>query len=52
MRKWIWLGQWLAALVGACGIGVELATGADIGYIIICTGALVFVIATKLKRRM
>lgn len=52
MRKWMWLGQWTAGLIVAIGIGVELGTGADIGYVIITAGSLVLFIATKLKRRM
>ncbi len=50
MRKWAWLGQWLAALMVAAGLAVEGATGAHTGYIIITAGALVFALATKLRR--
>ena len=49
MKK-AWLGQWLAALLCSAGLGVEAATGADIGYMIITGGALVFAIFTKLRR--
>lgn len=50
MRKWAWLGQWLAALLVAAGIGVEIGTGAHIGFIVITGGSLVFALATKLRR--
>lgn len=50
MRKWAFLGQWLAALIVAAGIGVELATGAHLGFVIITGGSLVFAIATKIRR--
>ena len=46
MRKWAWLGQWVAALLVSAGIGVEFAMGADLGYIFITFGALVGLIAT------
>ena len=49
MRK-AWLGQWLAALMVACGIGVEIGMGGHIGYILITSGALIFAVFTKLKR--
>lgn len=51
MKKRAWLGQWLGAILTACGIGIELATGAEIGYILITVGALTWGIATKLSRR-
>lgn len=50
MRRWAFLGQWLAALICAAGIGVEIATGADVGYILITLGAITFAIFTKLGR--
>ena len=51
MRTRAYLGQWLGAIMLGGGIGVELAMGADIGYVIISVGALVWGIATKLRRR-
>ncbi len=50
MRKWAWLGQWFAGLMMACGIGVEVAMHAPIGWIIITTGSLVAFLFTKLRR--
>ena len=50
MRK-AWLGQWLGALFCACGIGIELALGADIGFVFITGGSLIWAIATKMVRR-
>lgn len=42
-------GQWVAAFVSGIGIGIELILRADIGYITITAGALIFAFATKLK---
>jgi len=42
-------GQWVAAFVSGIGIGIELIMKADIGYITITAGALIFAFATKLK---
>lgn len=50
MRKWAFLGQWLAALIVAAGIGIELAMEAHIGFVVITGGSLVFAIATKIRR--
>lgn len=49
MRKWAWLGQWTAALMGAAGVGVELAFHADVYFILISAGCLTFAIFTKLR---
>jgi hypothetical protein len=57
VRDKAWLGQWLAAVIVATGIGFEIAmvtlykTPAELGAALIATGALTFAIATKLKRR-
>ena len=50
MRTHAWLGQWLAALICATGIGIELATRAGAGHILITLGAVCFAIFTKLRR--
>ena len=50
MRKRAWLGQWMAALIGAAGLGCEIAYQADLYYILITAGALTFAIFTKLSR--
>jgi len=50
MRKWAWTGQWGAALLVSAGLGVEFAMGADLGYILITGGALVFALFTKWRR--
>jgi hypothetical protein len=50
MRKHLWAVQWIAALMSAGGIGVELSTGADLGYVLITSGAVLFAIITKLGR--
>ena len=57
MRDLAWLGQWVAAVVVAIGIGLEIALGAiyntpaELGTLLIATGALSFALATKLRRR-
>ena len=43
------LGQWTACFVITVGIIVEIRYGADIGYISITTGSLLFAIFTKIK---
>lgn len=50
MRKRAWLGQWLAGFIGAAGLGCEIAYGADLYYILITGGALLWGITTKLSR--
>ena len=43
------LGQWLACVLLTMGIIIEMVMRANIGYIIITFGSLVFAIFTKLK---
>jgi len=42
-------GQWLGGIVSAFGIGFEIASGADIGYVLITAGSVLFAIFTKVK---
>lgn len=42
-------GQWVAAFVSGIGIGIEIVMKADVGYVTITAGALIFAFATKLK---
>lgn len=50
IRKWAWTGQWLAGFIGAAGLGCEIAYGADIYYVLITAGALMWGFFTKLSR--
>lgn len=43
------VGQWLGCILLGVGIGVEIAARAEIGYIILTGGAIVFTVATKYK---
>jgi len=51
MKHIPWLGQWVAAIMVGIGIGVEFALGANIGFVLVTLGALLFAIATKLRGR-
>lgn len=42
-------GQWVGMAASIAGLALEAATGADIGYVLITCGALVWAIATKVK---
>lgn len=42
-------GQWLACCLLSLGIVIEVVMSADIGYISITVGSLVFAVFTKLK---
>jgi len=44
------VGQWVAGVLCGVGIGVELATGADAGYMAITGGAVLFAFFTKLRK--
>lgn len=43
-------GQWLAGVVCGVGIGVEIALGADLGYILITVGSILYATFTKLRK--
>jgi hypothetical protein len=43
------LGQWIGGIVSAFGIGYEWASGADLGYVLITAGSVLFAIFTKVK---
>jgi len=45
------LGQWLSFLTVSGGIAVELVRHVDAGYFLISAGAVLFAVATALKRR-
>lgn len=50
--EWVGIvGQWLAVLMVSVGLIVEVATGANLGFVIITAGSLIFAIATKIKYR-
>jgi len=42
-------GQWLACVLLSLGIVIEVVMSADIGYISITVGSLVFAVFTKVK---
>jgi len=43
------IGQWLAVFVVTGGIGIEVAYGAHIGFVLITAGGLILTLATKIK---
>jgi len=43
------LGQWCAGVIVGAGIGVEIAMQADLGYLLISIGSLLYAAFTKLK---
>jgi len=43
------IGQWLGMAASIGGFIVEIATGADIGFVLITAGSLAWAVATKLK---
>jgi len=44
-------GQWLGGVLVGIGVGIELSLGADIGYVIITMGSLIYAAATKIRRK-
>lgn len=44
------VGQWIAGAVSGAGLGYEIAMGADLGFVLIILGSIVFAGATKLRR--
>ena len=44
------IGQWVGMIAVICGIFIEISMGADIGYIAITAGSLVYAVATKLLK--
>lgn len=44
------LGQWVGGVIVGIGIGVEIALGADLGYVLISLGSLLYAFATKLRK--
>ena len=43
------IGQWAGMAASLGGFIVEAATGADIGFVLITAGSLIWAIATKVK---
>lgn len=43
------IGQWVGLFFLAAGLGIEIAFKADIGYICLTGGSLIFSVATKFK---
>jgi hypothetical protein len=50
VKRAAWLGQWLAMGMSCIGIGIEVGYGAEVGYILITTAAVLFALFTKLSR--
>ena len=44
-------GQWLGGVIVGIGVGIELSLGADIGYVIITLGSLLYAAATKIRKK-
>lgn len=42
-------GQWLSILMVTFGIGVEVAYGAHLGFVLITAGGVILALATKIK---
>lgn len=49
MARWGELGQWIGMAATIGGLIVEGLTGADIGYVLITAGSLLWSIFTKVK---
>jgi len=52
-RDWDKIGivvQSIAGIIVGIGIGIEMSMGADIGYIAISLGSLLYAIGTKLRK--
>ena len=43
-------GQWLAGVMVGIGVGIEIGMGADLGYVLITLGSLLYAIFTKLRK--
>jgi len=43
------IGQWAAFCALSAGIGIEIKYGADIGFMSITIGSVLFAVATKIK---
>lgn len=43
------IGQWIAAVVAGFGIAIEIVYKADLGFLAITIGSVIFGVATKLK---
>jgi len=44
-------GQWLGGVLVGIGVGIELSLGADIGYVVITLGSLLYAAATKIRKK-
>jgi|GEM_PF-2303500 len=44
------LGQWFAGVVVGVGIGIEVALQADLGFLAISLGSLVYAAMTKIRK--
>jgi len=44
------VGQWIAGVICGAGVGIELTLGADVGYVAITVGAVLFAAFTKLRK--
>jgi len=44
------VGQWLSGVLVGIGVGIEIAMQADVGYILITLGSLLYAAFTKLRK--
>jgi len=44
------VGQWIAGAISGAGLGYEIAVGADVGFVMITLGSIMFAGATKLRK--
>lgn len=44
------VGQWIAGAISGAGLGYEIATGADLGFVLITLGSIIFAGATKCRK--
>jgi hypothetical protein len=44
------LGQWFAGVIVGVGIGIEVALQADLGFLAISLGSLVYAAMTKIRK--
>ena len=44
------VGQWIAGVLCGTGIGIEIGYGADIGFVLITVGSVLFAGFTKLRK--
>ena len=44
------VGQWVGGAISGARLGYEIAVGADIGFVMITLGSIIFAGATKLRK--